>query len=136
MIFDPRFKNPREISRTHVRKPFSRTHVRVPAYAPESVRVNFGTCPVVLYVHHHGAVASGFLGRLSDVLFMHRLGALVSRLAGAIRLPRVYRDIVCAIPVRSLVATSIGCLGALCSGWYRLHFSRDVRLMSFVFHLC
>ena len=56
--------------------------------------------------------------------------------AGLIRLPRVYRDIVCAIPVRSLVATSIYRLGALCSGWKRLRFSRDVRLVSLVFHLC
>ena len=47
MIFDPRFKNPREISRTHVRKPFSRTHVRVPAYAPESVRgIVSDVCPM------------------------------------------------------------------------------------------
>ena len=56
--------------------------------------------------------------------------------AGLIRLPRVYRDIVCAIPVWSLVATSIYRLGALCSGWYRLRFNRVVGLVSLIFHLC
>ena len=57
--------------------------------------------------------------------------------AGLITANRVvYTNIVCAIPVLSFIATSMYRLGALCSGWYRLRFSRDVRLVSCVFHLC
>ena len=40
-----------------------------------------------------------------------------------IGLPRVYRDIGIRYPVLSLVATSIFCLGALCSILYRSRFS-------------
>ena len=42
-----------------------------------------------------------------------------------IRLPRVYRDIGIRCPVLSLIATSIFCLGALCSALYRSRFSRS-----------
>ena len=42
-----------------------------------------------------------------------------------IRLPRVYRDLGIWYPVLSLVATSIFCLGALCSTRYRSRFSRS-----------
>ena len=122
----------------------------------------------VLLMHRHGAVASGFLGCLSGILFVQlcRCDSFTPRgggqrerrrtlrspspfsptplnlfpgntaAAGMIRLPRVYRDIVCAIPVLSFIATSIYRLGAMCSGWYPLRFSRDVRHESYVFHLC
>ena len=60
----------------------------------------------------------------------------VVRCGGLIRLPRVYTNIVCAIPVLSVVATSIYRLGVMCSSLYRLRFSRDVRHESYAFHLC
>ena len=60
----------------------------------------------------------------------------LSAAAGLIRLPRVYRDIVCAIPVQVAHRHFDVVCSYLCSGWNRLRFSRDVRLMSYVFHLC
>ena len=46
----------------------------------------------------------------------------------------VDRDLGSCIQVLSLLPSSEYGLGALCSGWYRSHFSRVVGLGSFVFH--
>ena len=50
-----------------------------------TVRDCIGRMSDVLLMHRHGAVVSGFLVCLSGILIMHRLGATASRLAGAVR---------------------------------------------------
>ena len=60
-----------------------------------------------------------------------------SAAAGLITANReVCTNIVCAIPVQVACRHFDWMCSYLCSGWNRTHFSRDVWLMAYVFHLC
>ena len=74
---------------------------------------------------HQRVGTAGFANPSFPTLWTPPFPTLGDRCGGLIRLPRVYRDIGFRCPVLSLIATSIFCLGALCSILYRSRFSRS-----------
>ena len=56
------------------------------------------------------------------------------RCGGALLLPRAYTNLGSLYPVQVAYPQFRILFGYLCSGWYRLRFSRVVGLVSFVFH--